>query len=199
MNEAAWKRLVGSVVPASERWAFRGKLAYRKPLSHVLIGVLGEGSGFGGETYVWRVTMPLFVPSQTVVLSWSARMGGEASRFQDDDQDALHKAASRAIANVGDQESQLRSIASRASGSQNLRAAEAAAYALVLLGEPLKHEISLPPPDSPPTDDSACTTCSAECSRSTISSNAARPKEATELLARWEQATASVLRLDNAA
>ena len=69
MRVAEWKRTVRPLLAADEDWEFRGPMCYRLPVRRVLLGILGEGSGFDQGVYIWRVTMPLFVPSDNVTLS----------------------------------------------------------------------------------------------------------------------------------
>ena len=134
MKESEWKPLVRSLLIDPEGWAFRGKLCYRRPVSRVLLGVLGEGSGFSKATYVWRVAMPLFIPSTVVVLSWSDREGGGANRIEDADEHELRLTTAAALAAVEDETTALRRIAG-GGPSQNILTEEASAYALILLDD----------------------------------------------------------------
>jgi hypothetical protein len=56
MKAQDWKRIMGPLLPTAEGWAHRGKLAYRVPVKWVLVGVLGESSGFAPRTYVDRTS-----------------------------------------------------------------------------------------------------------------------------------------------
>ena len=76
MRATEWKRIVRPLIPAGEQWQFRGPLCYRSPVNLFLFGVLAESSAFDSGTYIWRVVMPLFVPSEDLDLSWSERIGG---------------------------------------------------------------------------------------------------------------------------
>lgn len=79
-----WKRVVRPLLPSDEAWRFRGGLAYRLPVERFLLGVLAEGSAFDRGVYLWRVSMPLFVPAEHVVLSYSQRVGGGAAKYGSD-------------------------------------------------------------------------------------------------------------------
>jgi hypothetical protein len=137
MKTAEWKRVARSLLPADEPWEFRGSLCYRLPVHRVLFGVLGEGSGFDTGVYVWRVLMPLFVPAESVVLSWSERIGGGARKYDKLNEDTLVAAITTAVKELpGDDEEALGQLV--AQGSQagpNRRLHEVAAYAQLLLGD----------------------------------------------------------------
>lgn len=195
MNASEWRSLVGPLLPGSERWAFRGKLCYRQPLTHVLVGVLGEPSGSGGATYVWRVTMPIFVPSETLVLSWSERVGGGAHRIDNADPEGLRLAVSRAVSNIPDETTMLGHMVAMADDGRNLLTAEAAAYALLLLGNPLaarrKFALARGPLEGPPW-------IAEVADRMRAIDNFLEEggdRDAVNLLGDWERTTASNLRL----
>jgi hypothetical protein len=133
---AEWKRVVRPVLPADEDWEFRGSMCYRPPVRRVLLGVLGEGSGFDKGVYLWRVSMPLFVPSDVVDLSWSERIGGGARKYDKFDEEALERAIGLAVDGLGSEEYALRAMASRETqASRNRRVHEVVGYAQLLLGD----------------------------------------------------------------
>jgi hypothetical protein len=136
MKVAEWKRVARPLLPADEAWEFRGSMCYRLPTRRVVSGVLAEGSGFDKGVYIWRVTMPLFVPSQNVVLSWSDRIGGGARKYYRHDDDALAAAITAAVEGLGTEEDALGKMVSRGAGAtRNRFAVETVAYAQLLLGD----------------------------------------------------------------
>jgi len=136
MKAAEWKRVVRPLLPADGSWEFRGFLCYRLPVHRVLLGVLGEGSGFDKGVYIWRVVMPLFVPSENVVLSWSKRIGGGSRKFYKFDEDALATAIVAAIEGLRSEDDALVEILSRAdTASPNRRLHEVIGYAQLLQGD----------------------------------------------------------------
>jgi len=99
-----------------------------------LLGVLGEGSGFDTGVYVWRVSMPLFVPSETVVLSYSQRIGGASKKYESAHPEALSTAIASGFRDLPTDDNELRRLVNIATGSPNVRLLEAAALSQVLLG-----------------------------------------------------------------
>ncbi len=83
MRAQEWRRTVGPLLRANEGWAHQGKLTYRVAPRWVLLGVLGDASGFARASYICTVTMPLFEPADHLNLSYSARVGGGANRVDD--------------------------------------------------------------------------------------------------------------------
>lgn len=132
MKSAEWKKTVRPLLPQGT-WAFRGRLCYRQPVDWVLAGVLGEGSGFHTGVYVWQVWMPLFIPSDVVTLSFSARVGGGTRFYDMDETAAMQNAISAALASA--LESQPVLVIASKSATRNPRLFEARAYARVLLGD----------------------------------------------------------------
>jgi hypothetical protein len=53
-------------------------LLYPARPSHILKGVLIENTPYKGKVYVWSVRLPLYVPLDSVVLTYSERLGGGA-------------------------------------------------------------------------------------------------------------------------
>jgi hypothetical protein len=135
MKAVDWKRAVRLSLPADADWEFRGTLCYRLPVKRLLLGVLGEGSAFDTGVYVWRVTMPLFVPSDHVVLSWSERIGGGACKYDKLDVDGLAAAVSSAVGELGEEEALDRIIASDDPSTPNRRLHEVIGYVRLLLGD----------------------------------------------------------------
>lgn len=111
MTAAQWKRAVQPTLPPVEQWSFRGKLAYRRPVDWVLLGVLGEGSGFQRDrVYVWTLVMPLYIQVEHLVLSWSRRVE-PAGTFGRDDTAEFDEAIRVAVQRLPTQEEALRSFA----------------------------------------------------------------------------------------
>lgn len=135
MRAAEWKRVVRPLIPTSERWEFRAALCYRAPVGRFLFGVLGEGSGFDSGVYLWRVSMPMFVPSDFVVLSYSRRIGGGSKKYDSADTDELSAAIAGGFRDVPTETDELRRLINDAQGSRNLRLLDAAANSRVLLGD----------------------------------------------------------------
>jgi len=125
ITAAQWKRAVAPVLPDSTSWAFPNKLTYRRPVGWVLLGVLGEGSGFRrDQVYIWSVVMPLYIESEHLVLSYSRRVSA-AGTFGLADEDALRAAVVSAVAALPPEDEALRVLAAGTS--------EAASGAAVLL------------------------------------------------------------------
>lgn len=135
MKAAEWKRTVRPLTPVDERWEFRGSLCYRLPVGWVLAGVLGEGSGFDQGIFIWRVQMPLFVPSEVVDLSWSERVGGGANKYDRHDVVSLETAIRSATNSVAPEDLALAGMADLGSRSTNRRLLETAGYAALLRGD----------------------------------------------------------------
>jgi len=135
MTIAEWKQIIRPLLPAGQPWEFRGRLCYRLPVHRVVQGVLGEGSSFDRAIYIWRVSMPLFVPSKTMTLTWSKRMG-VARKYYLNDPQALSAAIGAAFSSIGTEDDALIGIAAQAvQATANRKANEVAAYGQLLLGE----------------------------------------------------------------
>jgi hypothetical protein len=130
-----WKRVVTAVLPASDGWGQAGKLAYRAPARWMVCGVLGESSGWSKATYVWRLTSPLYVPSDHLDLSYSERVGGESRSFEDSDLDGLVAAVREAANATPSEDEALHRLAAMSLDTGNIRVYETAAYAQLLLGD----------------------------------------------------------------
>jgi hypothetical protein len=136
MRVAEWKRTARPLLPADQDWGFRASLSYRIPVHRVLLGVLGEGSSFDKGVYIWRVTMPMFVPSDVVDLSWSERIGGGARKYDEFDKEALANAIATASEGLRGEEEALNEIVARYTpSSPDLRLHEVVGYAQTLLGD----------------------------------------------------------------
>jgi hypothetical protein len=136
MRSVEWRRTVRGFVPSDEGWEFVDSFCYRPPVRRVLLGALGEGSAFDKNFYIWRLKMPIFIPSQHVNLSWSERMGGKAHKFDADDEETVAAAIGEAIAGLGTEEDTLVEIAAKgAELSSNRRVSETVGYAHLLLGD----------------------------------------------------------------
>jgi hypothetical protein len=122
-------------MPDDTSWAVKGRLVYRRPIGRVLIGVLGEPSGLLRATYVWRVSMPLFVPAEHLTLSWSRRVGGGAHAISDQEPDEVRHAVEETIATAEDEVDALGRMARQSGGRGNVLMDEVSAYACLLLGK----------------------------------------------------------------
>jgi hypothetical protein len=95
--------------------------------------VLGEGSGFDTGVYIWRVVMPLFVPSQCLVLSWSRRT--RSGTYALGAENALRSAIATAADGLGTEADALVEMAGRDDpASPNRRWHEAIGYVHLLQG-----------------------------------------------------------------
>jgi hypothetical protein len=136
MRVSEWKRTARPLLPTEQNWEFRGSLGYRIPVHRMLLGVLGEGSGFDKGVYIWRVSMPLFVPSDVIDLAWSERIGGGARKYDKFDEHALATAITTASEGLGREEEALHQIVARyAPASPDRRLHEVVGYAQVFLGD----------------------------------------------------------------
>jgi hypothetical protein len=131
-----WKRVVKPLLP-DDAWAFRGRAVHRTPVQHVAIGLLAEGSGWSTGVYLWRLRLPLFVPSEDWTLDWSERLGGGAHTCSTDDEDELHRAISDALGRTGDERDALSAIA-EPSQEINWRMLEEVVGSRILLGQGAK-------------------------------------------------------------
>jgi hypothetical protein len=133
ISAGEWKRLVKPLLDDASAWEFRSKLCYRVPVKWALQGVLAEGSGFGGGVFVRTVKMPLFVPDDTLNLSYSDRVGGGARKYGLEEPDDLRHAIVSALQQVRSEQEAIVEFASY-DKSRNLGAAEVGAYADILSG-----------------------------------------------------------------
>jgi hypothetical protein len=136
VKTADWKRTVRPLIPVGESWEFRGRLCYRVPVDRILLGILAEGSAFDRVIYIWRVRMPLFIPSSNVTLTWSERMGGPSRSFGPDDPEAMASAVRLAFGSLGDEAEAIEGIVETGARTVgNSRVDETLAYCHVLLGD----------------------------------------------------------------
>lgn len=135
MKIAEWKKWVRPLLPPAERWEFRGSWCYRAPVGLFAFGILSEGSAFDTGAYLWQVSMPLFVPSDVVVLSYSTRIGGNAHKFYSDKPAELRSGIQAGLQHVPRQDDELMRLAKAGVGTPDVNVLEAAAYASALLGE----------------------------------------------------------------
>lgn len=132
LKSADWKRAVQPVLGGG--WQLSKKLAYRIPIGWVLYGLLAEDSptrspGF----YLWRVRLPLVVPTDVVDLNWSDRVGGPSHVYMPGD--ARTESALRAAAVEISEEAKANSpVLTPPGGTDNLRMQEARGYGLVIEG-----------------------------------------------------------------
>ena len=127
MNANEWKKVVRPLIPPNSCWEFRRTLCYETPFDWILHGAMGEPSRFDKGMYVWKVTMPLFVPADYVDAQWSSRVGGYAV----DDVGGMSSAISLALTTVESEADALSRIAEK-EPTRNLRVVEASAYARVI-------------------------------------------------------------------
>ena len=114
MRKSEWIQAVRPLLPADQEWDFQGRLAYRLPARHLVVGLLADGSGFDKGVYIWRMVMPLFVPIDHVTLTWSERIGGGAKKYYASDDDEIASAVGGAVRLLGDEDTELEGIATNA-------------------------------------------------------------------------------------
>jgi hypothetical protein len=131
VRESEWKRLITPLLPEGQDWHVQGRrLAYRAPVGRFLFGVLAEGSAAKGRRHIWRLTMPLFEPSDVLDLSYSERI----STVSVEHQTALAEAVGSAIKTLPSEEAEMARLAELTPGP-NIRLGETAAYANTYLGK----------------------------------------------------------------
>ncbi len=134
VRESEWKSLVTPALPSAHDWHVQGRsLAYRQPVGRVLLGVKAEGSASKGRCYIWRVTMPLFEPSDVLNLSYSERVGGGSSAVNVEEPEAFTSALRQAIRTLPTEQHEMARLA-RLDDGNNIRISESAAYANTYLG-----------------------------------------------------------------
>lgn len=136
LRASEWKRTVRPHLGPGVRWEFRGRLCDRARVSLFVMGVLGEGSSFDQGVYVWRVTMPLYVPGETVVLTYSRRIGGGRKKFYSSDPDELNDAIRCATHGLADDDEELRQFQELDGANATLHRLEVADASNVLAGHP---------------------------------------------------------------
>jgi hypothetical protein len=131
VRESEWKRLITPLLPEDQDWHVQGRgLAYRAPVGRFLFGVLAEGSAAKGRRHIWRLTMPLFEPSDVLDLSYSERI----STVSVEHQSAFAEAVGSAIKTLPSTEAEMARLAELTPGP-NIRLGETAAYANTYLGK----------------------------------------------------------------
>lgn len=76
-----FKRYLRGRLPGMEQ---RGSLVYRRPIGDLLCGCHFESSGFGRDRFVLHAfVQPLYVPAQSIVLSFGRRLGKGGERWFD--------------------------------------------------------------------------------------------------------------------
>ena len=139
ITASQWKRVVKTVLPEGPDWGFKGKLTFQRPVGWVLLGVLGEGSGFQrDQVYVWFLSSVLFVPRDSVPLDHGDRVPNGTSTFGLDHEDRLKDALRLAFERIPTEREALERIARTPT--------EEARYALVLLGREDEAERALSKP-----------------------------------------------------
>jgi hypothetical protein len=122
VSPAQWRSVVEPLLPESAAWAFRRRTTYRQPVGWLLLGIHGDASGLlKDHLYVHSLYMPLFVPTEHLVLSHGRRAA--AAPLSE-----LAPAVKQALRDLPDERAGLKRIAARDS--------EAGRYALVLMGKP---------------------------------------------------------------
>lgn len=135
MRESEWRRLVTPLLPDNQGWQVQGvRLAYRAPVGRFLLGVLAEGSATKGHRYIWRLSMPLFEPGDSVDLSYSERIGGGSSTTSVEGETELSRALAAAIESSPSEDAEMARLADLSPGP-NIRLSETAAYANTYLGD----------------------------------------------------------------
>lgn len=155
MKVTDWKKLVRPLLPKAQEWHFRGPLCYRIPVGWLLRGVLAEGSGFDQSLYVWKVAIPLFVPTDVLDLSFSHRVEGPAHRYTLDHSGNLQAVTRSALLCVDaedEREALARIAASIPVETPNLRMLEVLAYALIIQGQGGRAKCVLHEAESRPAD-----------------------------------------------
>jgi hypothetical protein len=128
VRESEWKRLITPLLPEDQDWHVQGRgLAYRAPVGRFLFGVLAEGSAAKGRRHIWRLTMPLFEPSDVLDLSYSERI----STVSVEHQSAFAEAVGSAIKTLPSTEAEMAEL----TPGPNIRLGETAAYANTYLGK----------------------------------------------------------------
>jgi len=132
-----FKRIAKPLLPKGERWEFQGSHYYRAPVRHFVVGVSYESSSFDTGAYVWKFMMPLFVPTEHFVATFSSRIGGGAMKYYSEEPAALTAAIELALRDIPDDEEAMRTVLERLHGlPASLRREETEAYAYALLAEP---------------------------------------------------------------
>ena len=130
MRESEWRRLITPLLPEDQEWHVQGRqLAYRAPVGRFLFGVMAEGSAAKGRRHIWRLSMPLFEPSDVLDLSYSERI----STVSVEHQTAFARAVAAAIRSLPIEDVEMARLAELTPGP-NIRLAETAAYANTYLG-----------------------------------------------------------------
>lgn len=84
MKSREFKRLAARyLLPSLPNMAIRGTIAYTQPVCDVLRGYYFQGSAFNKTFLVTAFVQPLYVPSETFVLTFGRRLGGGAGRWWD--------------------------------------------------------------------------------------------------------------------
>lgn len=67
----------------------KGRLLAATPRGRILRGIYMEDSSDSARVYVWAFVQPLYAPSSTVVLNFGKRVGGPSKTWSTSDADAL--------------------------------------------------------------------------------------------------------------
>jgi hypothetical protein len=125
VTAAQWKKAVLPLLDEPARWAFKGKLAYRRDPGWLLLGIHAGGSGFSkDQVYIQSLYMPLYIPFPYLALSYGTRVPTGTSTFPLAE---LAEPVRLALSDVPDERAGLEAIAKTGR-------TEAACYALLLLG-----------------------------------------------------------------
>jgi hypothetical protein len=130
MKAVDWKRFAKPVL--GEGWQFSKLFAYCAPVGWVVRGVLAERSSQGGF-YLWEVRLPLYFPTDVLVLDWSERIGGGTRVWTVCPETAL--VLEREGARIGAKAAASVSLLlDPPGGADNVSMQEARAYGLVVVG-----------------------------------------------------------------
>jgi hypothetical protein len=135
MKTAEFKRVVRPLLPQESEWGFRKAMVYRKPVGRTLLGVLATGSSFDNGAFITVVKMPLCVPEDTVVLDYSRRVGGGASKYYVSDRLALEAAIKEGLLEVEELTARADATLVDIEPSMNPRTEEMRAYNLYRAGQ----------------------------------------------------------------
>ena len=132
MKAVEWQRIAMPHLQPKASWAFEGPIAYRLPFKYVLRGFLAEGSSLDKGAYVWRITVPLFIPSAFVVLDYSERIS--RGKFYSSDVAPLRGQLAIEGERTADEDTALEYLASLEMRSLDRKRAEVKAYACLMVG-----------------------------------------------------------------
>jgi hypothetical protein len=101
------------------------------PVGWMVRGLLAEPSTAGGF-YLWDVRLPLYIPTDVVVLNWSTRVGGGSRVWSSQDAANVTMSAGENVREAAESQSSI--LLSPPGGADSVNMQEAKAYGLVLEG-----------------------------------------------------------------